>query len=200
MGVEQSDTEVANRALAMLGVTLRVDNLQTNETPHGVAMRHAFPALWRALLQEYPWNWAGGRASLPALAEKPAFEFAYAYAPPSDFLSLRDIHGYPNERYSLEANDAHEPVILTDIGPPLALRYGRLITTVGRAPQVWIEAFIPRLAAVTAMTATNIDSDPANAWDVYRQMLATAQDWDATTNDPGRIADGPMVEDRHGSS
>lgn len=128
-----SEVAICNAALTMMGsdaITALTDN---NVRARTMSLRYADTR--DAELQKRRWKFSISRASLPALAEEPASDFAYQYQLPVDYLrlieggdiadvpDLSDLRTGGNELFSIEGDK-----ILTNIGAPLNIRYIRRVT------------------------------------------------------------------------
>lgn len=86
-----SETDLLNDALGQIGAAAitAIDDGSINAVHCSVF----YPPLRRALLRSHFWNFAEARTSLVASATTPAFEFAFAYPLPSDYLRLKTYNG-----------------------------------------------------------------------------------------------------------
>lgn len=84
-----------------------------------IGARATFHAALRAVLEKAHWIDATGRALLAAEVTKPAFDYAFQYVLPADFLKVRKISGYtwPWERAGRR--------LLTNVPAPVKLLYTR---------------------------------------------------------------------------
>ncbi len=154
LSAPQSETELCNGALALLGVDERLSDVETDTGVTARRCRSAYPRARDALLTQYPWNFAARRASLPSLAEGPVWGYAAAYLLPADFLRLRHVrHADPDTAYEIESRDEGR-VLLCDLSAPLDILYTGRITSVGLFDPLFMDALTARLAADLAMPVT----------------------------------------------
>jgi len=103
--------EVCNQALDKIGseaITSLADS-----SPRAEALARNFDKALETILAEHQWNFAKWRATLVATTT-PAFEWAYAYTLPEDFVSLVQLNGVD---FSGDVSDFCElegGVLLTD--------------------------------------------------------------------------------------
>jgi hypothetical protein len=174
-----SEVAIANAALIKLGadrITALTDN---NDRARVLNARYA--EVRDAELRRRRWRFATARTTLPALATPPAFGYGYAYQLPSDFLrliqigehdlglDLTDYRAAPNGLYSIEGG-----TLLTDLGPPLPIRYVRRVTDTALMDPAFREALAARLAFECCERLTQSDSKKQLAWGDYREALREA--------------------------
>lgn len=86
-----NEADFLNDALGQIGAT-RIVSIDDG-TVNANWCKTFYPALRRALLRTHFWNFAEARVQLAQAAVAPAFEFAYAYSLPSDFLRMKEYNG-----------------------------------------------------------------------------------------------------------
>lgn len=111
-----SDVDICNSALALLGDDATVASISPPEgSPQADHCARFYPRARRQLLEMHDWSFASRRVALALSAVPPPFTWAYAYALPSDSLSVigvlaatavddysaaltifSDSNGYPN--------------------------------------------------------------------------------------------------------
>lgn len=84
-------TTICNRALGRLGEASIMD--MDEETTAGRACRLHYEPTRDALLRNHPWSFATKRVTLSALADAPLFNYATAYALPSDMIRVLELNG-----------------------------------------------------------------------------------------------------------
>lgn len=132
-----SKTDVINRALSKLGQP-RIANAETTNTKPARVMNGMWGSVRDAMLQAYPWKFAGYRTQLAATTA-PEWGWDNAFLLPNDYLAMRQIKDDPD--YDIENGK-----ILTDAGAPLYIRYTRRITNTAQFHPLFVEAFASRLA------------------------------------------------------
>lgn len=163
------DTEIANRALTLLGAR-RITSLD-DESEEAQTLSALWGTTRDAAISEHPWRFALKRATLSVDGDAPEFEYARAFTLPDDCLT-------PWELYDLVTTDpgiiaafgagatlqATKPVamieygaILTDLSAPLKLRYIAQIEDTTRWHASFVVYFAARLAddACETLNASN---------------------------------------------
>ena len=127
-----------------------------------------------ACLRAYDWNFAAARASLPALAEAPAFGFACAYQLPADCLFVREVDGDDANTWKVESGK-----LLTDLAAPLNVKYTRAVTNPASFDALFAETLAARIASEVAVSLTESTAKAQALWQVYQSKLAEARRRDA---------------------
>lgn len=91
-----------------------------DDSPTADKVRACWDITRRAVLRSYPWNSAMRRAVLPRNADAPAWGYANAYPLPPDCLLVWEVNGQRQGRGAWSVEDGQ---ILTDLAPPLRVRY-----------------------------------------------------------------------------
>lgn len=182
-----SEVGIVNRALRLL----RVEEISSLDEGTGQARwaKDTYADTRDALLAAYPWNFAMGRVSLPALTAAPAWGYDYAYQLPPDCLRLYAIQGEPESEvqpYKVEGR-----TVVTDNPAPLKISYIRKVTDPATFSPLFVEALAVKLAAEGAYRFTGNVAREAAMVDLFRDKLAEARRSDAQegTPDPGPVAD-----------
>lgn len=120
MTTVQSDTDILNMALAHLGQTRKVGDLDTDRGPFASVGRQFFDTMRQQVNEEFPWNKSNTTATLAESAVTPPDEWLYAYGYPVNCKFFRRIVS----DYRTDAADTRIPyriariddtnVILTD--------------------------------------------------------------------------------------
>lgn len=143
-----SETDLLNDALGQAGLPAIV-SLTSNE-PNAAWCRTFYPSLRQAFLRAYRPSCARKRATLQQNATLPAFEFAYAYDLPPDYLMLIAYNGGAPTVANLDPDFQGVPAgwvieagqILTNDGEAF-IRYIRDVPN----PALWDSLFYQVLAA-----------------------------------------------------
>lgn len=150
----QSETELCNGALALLGIDDRLTDVESDASVNARRCRLALPRVREALLAGYPWNFAARRARLTAWVSAPPWGFLHQYALPADFVRMRSLREErPGERYAVEAGPAGR-MLLSDRPAPLDILYTARLPGVISYDGLFLEALTVRLAADLAMPVT----------------------------------------------
>lgn len=192
-----SDIAICNRALDMIGADAILSFDDDNQV--GRLCKRNYAPVRDAVLRAYPWNPAIRRAALPALAEAPAWGFAYQYAlpeGPDPLCCLRvlrvegDIEGSASE-YRIEGRR-----ILSDDGAPLKILYIGALTDPTQFGPLLANAIAARLAAELAYPLTASTSFSQAMGQFYRDKLSEARAIDAQEGTPERIEANDWLESR----
>ncbi len=164
-----SIVEILSSALVELGED-RITSADQNTERARIASE-VFETERDALLEEHPWKFATTRAELARLAEIPAFEFAFAFALPTDCLHVMDT--WPETHCRIEGGRllAHEPA--------MAVRYVRRVTGAAAMPPTFRAALAARIAAKVAKKITGSSAEKERMLELYAQRLKTAKSRDA---------------------
>lgn len=85
-------TEIANIALGQIGVSGAITDF-SERSPEAERVRLHWDGVRDAMLRHKAWSFAAKRQVLSRLADAPEFDFAYAYALPSDYLRAIEFNG-----------------------------------------------------------------------------------------------------------
>lgn len=148
-----SKTDIAVRALSKLGQP-RISNIDTTDTKPARVLRGMWDSVRDAMLQAYPWKFAGKRTHISADGSAPDWGYDRQFTLPNDYLSLRAIKDNPE--YEIEGGR-----ILTDASAPLYIKYTRRVENTGEYHPLFVEAFAARLAyeACEEITQSNVKKD-----------------------------------------
>lgn len=176
-----ADIGICNLALARLGVQA-VQSLD-DPSQEARACARLYPQARDALLRMHPWNFASKRRALTLLSAAPAFEWAYAYAYPSDCLEARAIwrpEGFAGRaRFVVETGeDLLSKVILTD-EPDAKLLYTAAVSDSRMFDAGFADALAWRLAAELAQPLAASDSKQKAMLAMFQDSLARSMVSDA---------------------
>lgn len=168
-----SQVAIANRALTKLGEA-RIISLDADMKAANV-LKSMYDIVLAAELRAHWWHFAKARATLPALADTPDFDFGFQYQLPSDYVALRQIGPHqilprmPGGIYSIERGK-----ILTNLGAPLRIIYTQRITDPNLFDALFVEMFACRLAAESCESITQSSTKKQAAWEEYDAQLKLA--------------------------
>lgn len=111
MGLSQ--TQICNQALARVGAQ-RIMDINDADSKSARVCLNVFEATVREVASAGDWKCLKKRGTFSKLAQAPAFEWAFQYQLPADFISLVelngvDYHGQVSDDWEIEGN-----VLLTD--------------------------------------------------------------------------------------
>lgn len=193
-----SKVSIANRALAKLGedrILLLTDNSKAART-----INQMFDDVADAELRRHNWKFALKRAALPALANAPAWGFAFQYPLPADFLKLvqvNDIYVRTNTQQALWSVESGS--ILTNLSAPLKVRYVWRVDNPGLFDPLFAEALACRLAMESCETLTQSETKFNRCAEQYRTALSEALRVDSIANPPDELPQGSWLDARGGS-
>lgn len=129
----ESDTDVANMALTLLGEASVTDI--TEDSDRARAVRRVYQTTLDAKLRNHNWNFAQIRRSLARHNVKPEYEFKYQYVLPTDPYCLRVLETdlESNEKWRIETyktSAEQSRVIVTDSTSIEILYVARLLDVV----------------------------------------------------------------------
>jgi hypothetical protein len=167
-----SEADFLNDALAQIGASVitAIDDGSVNAN-HCARL---WPARRRMLIRMHNWQWADARATL-SQGPTPAFEFAYSYPLPSDYIKLREYNGaeisttaindFTNsylKRFKIEGAS-----IFTNDGE-VKIVYSRDVEN----PNLWDALFYPMAATwLASILAMAITKDAAKSKELLQQAV-----------------------------
>jgi hypothetical protein len=189
-----SQTEVVNVALTRLGEA-RVISIDDDSVLAADA-RAMWDTIVRGELRAHLWRFALARASLPALADAPAWGFAYQYVQPADCLRVVQVGDVWVVSNSDVLTDAEGPwaiegrLVLTDYGAPLQIRYLRNVEDVSSWDALFCSVLAYRLAMELAEIRTQSNTKDERLERRYKDELRRALRAGALETPPTRVPDG----------
>lgn len=184
-----SQVEICNQALTKLGasrITSLLDNSKQAQTLNAI-----YEVKRDAELAAAPWSFAIERAKLPASSTAPAFEWAYAYPLPADYLAMVQVGDSFVFYSSGNGEQDGGPLfaieggqVLSNQASPLSIRYVKRVTTAGSYPALFVEALACRLAAEACEALTQNASKRQQAWQERQQALREARRVNAIERPP----------------
>lgn len=159
-------------------------------------MRRNYGPTRDALLRRHPWNFALARASLPALADAPAFGWARAFQLPADalrVLPLADLGGFNGREVPFEVEGRS---ILTNAGAPLRIRYIARVEDDTLFDPIFREALTLALAVKGASLITGKQSYAERLRAMAQEATLAAQMIDGLEGTPEGALDQDWVEGR----
>lgn len=169
-----SVVSICNRALDLLGAD-PITALTDSSKAARLCNRN-YESVRDAVLRAYPWNCAMSRAALAALTDTPAFDYAYQYQAPADFLRMWRINDDDEGlvKWRLEGRK-----ILTDQAAPLYIVYIKQVADPAELDALCADVIAARLAAEIAYSLTGSASVKQEAMQGYRDKLGEARKVDA---------------------
>lgn len=186
-----SYAEIANSAATIVGTAARLTT-PGEDTVLGRAVAAQWDIARRALLRDGVFNFAMKRTRLPALVEAPAHGFARAFQLPPDCLKLVEVYGWGRADFQLEG-----PMILSDAGAPLDIRYVRDVTEPAEFDGLVAEAFAQKLANAIGNKIAGSAFKEELGEERYRRKIAAAKRADALENPPIGFEESGWIIARH---
>jgi hypothetical protein len=141
-------TDLANIALELIGVTEPVADVDTTRSVTAEKIKRQWDLVRDELLRAREWNFATRRLTLSADAAPPAFDYAFAYALPSDYLKALECNGRAAGTGEAAFEISGRFLLCDDAA--LQLRYTARIETVSQWDPSFQQAFAHALAAAIA--------------------------------------------------
>lgn len=135
-----SETAAANLALGLLFMA-PISSLDQPNSKSARQIKQWFAVIRDRLQREYRWNFNISRIPLAEAPQAPV-GFAHAYHLPGDCLRVLELIDRPREDWQAE-----DGLLLSDLGPPLNVRFLRRETSPGKWDPAFTELFAHELAA-----------------------------------------------------
>lgn len=190
---------MVNAALRKIGAD-RILSLDQDSNSARI-MRERYLSVLAAELHRNRWKFSIQRTSLPALSSSPVSDYANQYQLPIDYLrlieggdiadtaDLSDYRGFPGSPlYSVEGLK-----ILTNLRPPLLIRYIAMVTDTSLYNPSFKEAYSSRLAWEVCEAITQSDSKRQLAWGDYQNAIREAKRANAIEAPASSMADSAWV-------
>lgn len=197
-----SNVTIANLALSQLG-DMRILSLNDDTKP-AREVRAIFDTTRDAELRKHRWNFAIVTTELAALNETAPAPYTYVYSLPSDCLRI-DLVGtfYPGVDLSDYRGgggprewEIRGRKIATDLGAPLAIRYGARIEDPTQFDTMFVQALACALAVMLAKPLTGSTQEREAAEMRYRETMREARTLDAVEDPPENLPDDSWIMSR----
>lgn len=196
-----STISICNRALQILGTTPITSLDDANNRARNMAI--AWDPVRTAELRRRIWSFAITRITLAALADKPDSDYTYQYQLPNGFVRLAaggdlktisDLSDFRGEEHTLYVLEGGK--ILTELGPPLAIRYVQDVTDPRQFDAAFAEALACRLAYETCSAITESTAKEQAAALGYKEAIIEAKRANALELPPVLMPDNEWVSTR----
>lgn len=163
--------QICNQALTQVGEPT-ITSLAEESKPARLCDLRFNDVKW-AVLRAHPWNCATKRTSLARLTETPAYEFAYKFQLPADWLRLVSTQN-PDISYRIEGREllANEQTF--------NCKYVHRVDDVTDLDTLCQAAIAARLAAELALPLARSAERQKNLWEQYKEKLSEARFIDAS--------------------
>jgi hypothetical protein len=184
---------ICSNALLMLG-----DNPIASFNETGDRARLA-SNLWDSardyVLRKHPWNCAIKRVILSPDVTAPAFDYAYQFTLPADWLRTLSV-GYEGERpdYKLEASDTGQKLLMQENVCRLRYVFRNETPTTWDASLVFVMTRVMR--SLFAYPITQSGSMEQLIEQVLRESLREARAIDGSEDEPYAMDDNPLMDAR----
>jgi len=178
-----SQVDIVNAAFVKIGVPRIVTMLDDVDRAELALAIYADQR--QHVLRDHPWNFAIKRASLAALAAAPEWGFTYKYQLPGDCLRVletsEDVDGGDYEWF------VEGRVIVTDLSPPLLIRYVSDIEDENEMDALFRELLAIRIGQVLAEPLTGSSEVAAAMKNEYEDKLRAARGSDGQEGSAQRM-------------
>lgn len=194
-----SETQIANMALALLGVE-QLASLDDDTSQQALEARTFFEQVRDELQEEHPWNFNQFRSEELAAGDAPSFGsssggYDYAFALPNDPYCLRVLGTSQDENkepWSVEGR-----FILLNVSSVYVHYLGRVSSTGLWTPR-FVRAFVPRLAYYMAYPRTQSMSVTRDMNALYEQELKKARGIDGMEGSARVLRSASIIDVRRG--
>lgn len=194
-----SEVSIINEALLELGQKTIV--ARTDDSTDARTMDDLFDSTRDNLLRRHTWNFATKRIKLARSANTPAFEFAYQYPVPSDWLRTVVVsasdHGHTDIAYK-QAYDATDGRVILSDATELWLAYVGQVTDPGVFGPDFARLLALDLAQRACIKLKNSRPLREGLEKSYKAQWLAATSADAIEDMPDRRPEGSWVTGRRG--
>ena len=143
MSLSASEVVIANQALDKMGGTTFTFAVQTSVQAVKCILHYGQTR--DSLLESFAWKFASARVVLARNTNTPAFEWAYQYILPTDFLRLKSIDEITDANEIEDRSTIEGNMLLTN-EDTASIRYVRKITDTTKFSPLFTELLINQLA------------------------------------------------------
>ncbi len=193
-----SQVAICNRALSKLGAQKITSIEDSNKAAR--TMKLLYETVLEAELSGHNWNFAKKRATLPSLAEAPAWGFSLQYQLPTDCLKViqvNDIFVAPGLIDYRSSDDSpwsiEDGKILTDFPAPLKIKYVKNVTDAAMLTPLFVELLASKLAFEGCFDITQSNTRQQAAKDDYNTAIMRAANTNAIELPPQGLPDDSWV-------
>lgn len=186
-----SDVSICSNALLMLGAQPISDLAENNDRARLAS--NLFPFVRNYVLRRHPWNCAVKRVALAPDVAAPAFDWAFQYALPNDYMRTLSVGESGAEaEFKIESGKllCHEN--------PVLLRYIWRNENAATWDDMLVWAMTVSMKAVMAYPITQSASLAQVVEDALKSVLKQARAVDGQDETPESLGDSPLLASRHG--
>lgn len=181
-----SGIDIANSAILKVGGK-RINSFNDNKV-EAVIVNEFYERSIKWLFAQYYWGFASKTVKLAQLQISPEFEYAYAYALPSDFIRIQ--RAFPNTNYKIVGNELHTNE--QEIGIKFTFRAKE-----EDLPIYFEQTMMYYLASqITVSITENATKDKVN-YDQYLDHIKRAKSLDAQQYPQDGFSDFPLDNARY---
>jgi hypothetical protein len=190
-----SAAEICNKALARLGITKFISDLDDATDANAAACKVFYADLLDAALAAFPWTFATLRRTLNQIAGEAARDgWKYVYALPAGCLAPRRIWPansgikYASQTkdripYVIEKSSTDDTQVLLCDEPSPVLHYTARIVDPMKLPPMFVDAFAWMLASELALPLTSKEKKLEMCAKIYLVKINEAQAHDLSVNE-----------------
>lgn len=179
--------EICKIALSRLGTETNFTAFG-DDTPEARLLELYYDPSRKAVLRAHRWNFATRRAALVASSATPAFEYAYQFTLPTDFLTMvrTDLEqlGYDHD-YRIEGSGTSRVLLTNDAA--VSIEYIANITNTTLFDPLFDDVLAQKIAAEICPALTDNASMTQQLWDNYQMKLQEARAVDSQEGRPRDI-------------
>lgn len=174
-----TQVEICNMALAYIGHTVFIEDLDTEASQEAILCRLFFEQMRDAVLEDHHWPFASKDFTLNLIEEDPNTDWAYSYAYPTDCIRAERIVtglGEPDSEkapYRIHGTGAARRIYTNE--EDAVLKYTARITDVSLFSASFVEALAWRIAAAIALGLGRKEANRQVAMANYNMAKAQAQ-------------------------
>lgn len=188
---------VCNLSLDLLKANEQVTSISIPETDTEALAARWYTATRRSLLRMFSWNFARKRASIPRLAEDPAFGYSDAYQLPNDFIGIVFIGEDPSIYYEKDfVVEGHSLLIDNDGAASLQICYIQDFQTVVKFDPIFLMFLVGELAVLFGNSITGLNKSIKTVESFRDRWEAKARAKNGQENPPRIRHESPLSNAR----
>lgn len=187
-----SEVSICSNALLLLGA--QTINSLAETSDRALIASNLWPQTRNSVLRSHPWNCCIQRVQLAPDETAPAFDWAYQFTLPSDYLKALSVGEAGCEvEFRIEGRK-----LLSDENPCL-LRYVSRNLAVGSWDDMLVQAMTLTMAAEMAYAITQSSSLRDSMREKLEMHMRRARAVDGQEDTPETVGDSPLLQARMGS-
>jgi hypothetical protein len=150
------------------------------------------------VLEAFPWDFAGKRATLAQDATAPAFEYDYRYALPSDYINMRDAYVDDAKLESDSSPWIIEGQYLLTNEDEIDITYTFRETTTTRFTPTFVSGVVILLGSMLASGLKNNSKRARELLTEYEIYVSKSKRLNARASRPDRLPSDTRLQQRQG--